>query len=44
MAYSRTGEERWDIQAEIGTLGKIRHGEIHQPEPKEVRYTGKKET
>jgi hypothetical protein len=23
MAYRRTGEERWDIQAEIGTLERI---------------------
>jgi hypothetical protein len=43
MAYSRREGERWDIQAEIGTLGKSRHREIHQPELEEVGCTGKKE-
>jgi hypothetical protein len=32
MAYSRTGEERRDIQEEMGTLGRIERWEICQPD------------
>jgi hypothetical protein len=45
MAYSRTGEKRWDFQAEIGSLGKNQvwglglGNNICQPDMKEIKWS-----
>lgn len=39
MFYSRAGQESQNIQAEMGTVGRIRHG-IGQPDVEEVGLCG----